>query len=96
MTQSFNAFGIIIISLILNDTRLLHLLTGCRIEADQGTVVYIKESKETGFERHVIGLTESLDFYDPESVIEGIYFAGVHLEQATEAEAERLTPPKDK
>ena len=96
MTQSFNAFGIIITSLILNGTRLLHLLTGCRIEADQGTVVYIKESKETGFERHVIGLTESLDFYDPESVIEGIYFAGVHLEQATEAEAERLTPPKDK
>ena len=79
MIQSFNAFGIIIISLILNDTRLLHLLTGCRI-----------------FERHVIGPTESLDFYDPESVIEGIYFAGVHLEQATEAEAERLTPPKDK
>ena len=58
--------------------------------------MYIKESKEQGFERHVIGPTESLDFYDPESIIEGIYFAGVHLEPATEAEAERLTPPEGK
>lgn len=96
MIHYFNAFGIIIISLILIGTRPLLRLTGCRIEADEGTVVYIKESKEQGFERHVIGPTESLDFYDPESVIEGIYFAGIHLEKANEDEVSRFTPPTNK
>lgn len=71
-------------------------INGLRVEANPGTVVYVKESGEKGFERHIIGDTCSLDFWDPETVIEGIYFAGIHLEEATPAEAERDNPPDNR
>lgn len=67
-----------------------------KVEADPGTVVYIKEEQDTDFERHVIGPTCTLDFGDEESIIEGVYFSGMHFEQATAAESERDNIPDNK
>ena len=66
------------------------------VEADPGTVVYVKESEETDFQRHVIGETARLDFNNEDETIEGIYFAGIHFEPATEAELERDNVPWNK
>jgi len=71
-------------------------LNKIKIEADPGTVVYIKESKDSDFERHVIGPSCTLDFSDDESEIQGIYFMGIHLEEATEAEKQRDDIPDNK
>ena len=49
-----------------------------KIEAEPGTVVYVKESQDDDFERHIIGETCTLDFSDEDSLIEGMYFAGMH------------------
>lgn len=71
-------------------------LNGIKVEADPGTVVYIKENKENAFQRHVIGETCTLAFEDPESIIEGIYFSGLHLEEANENERQRDNIPSNK
>lgn len=71
-------------------------LNKIKVEAEPGTVVYIKEAQDDSFERHVIGPTCTLDFSDDESLIEGVYFAGVHLEPATAAEQERDNIPDNK
>ena len=71
-------------------------LDGVKIEANPGTVVYVKESADTDFERHVIGPTHTLALDAEDSAIEGLYFAGVHLEPATAAEQERETLPDNK
>ena len=71
-------------------------LDGVKIEAEPGTVVYVKESADTEFERHVIGPTHTLALDAEDSAIEGLYFAGVHLEPATSAEQERETIPNNK
>ena len=71
-------------------------LDGVKIEAEPGTVVYIKESNDTEFERHIIGPTHTLNFDAKDSAIEGLYFSGVHLEPATSAEQERDNLPNDK
>lgn len=71
-------------------------LDGVKIEAEPGTVVFVKESADTEFERHVIGPTHTLNFDAKDSSIEGLYFAGIHLEPATEAEQERETLPNNK
>ncbi len=71
-------------------------LNKIKIEADPGTVVYIKESQDSDFERHVIGPSCTLDFSDEESEIQGIYFMGVHLEEATDAEQQRDDIPDNK
>ena len=67
-----------------------------RIEADEGTVAYIREEDEEDYQRHVIGPTESLDFYDPESVISGMYFYGRHFAEASESELARNSLPINK
>lgn len=67
-----------------------------KIEADPGTVVYVREKQDTSFQRHVIGPTSTLDFGDEDSLIEGVYFSGIHLEEATAAEKERDTLPDNK
>ena len=56
-------------------------LNALKIEADEGTIVYIKKSNEDNYERFIIGNTELLEFYDNESVIENFYFAGMYLEE---------------
>lgn len=66
------------------------------IEADPGTVVYVREFRETDFDRHIIGETCRLDFNDEDTLIEGIYFAGTHLEPATEQESKRAMIPHNK
>ena len=71
-------------------------LDSVEIDAEPGTVVYIKESADADFERHVIGPTYTLSLNSEDSVIEGLYFAGVHLEPATAAEQERETLPNNK
>lgn len=71
-------------------------LDGIKIEAEPGTVVYIKESGDTDFERHVIGPTHTLSLNTKDSTIEGLYFAGRHFELATAAEQERETLPDNK
>lgn len=71
-------------------------LDSVKIEAEPGTVIYIKESNDMDFERHVIGPTHTLIFDTKDSAIEGLYFAGVHLEPATAAEQERDMLPNNK
>lgn len=71
-------------------------IDGSRIQANPGTVVYVREEAENLADRHIIGNTESLDFFDPDSVIGDIYFTGVHFEQATDYELDRDLLPEGK
>ena len=56
-------------------------VNGIRITAAPGTTVYVRESRDTGLERHVIGSTGILEFYDQFTNIQGLYFSGMHLDQ---------------
>ena len=71
-------------------------ITEISIEANPGTVVYVAETKEMDLERHVIGDTCRLDFSDKDSGIIGLYFAGVHFEEATDYEKIRDELPDHK
>lgn len=71
-------------------------VNGIKIEANPGTVVWVKESKDTDLERHVINENGSLQIYDEDSVIEGLYFSGYHLEPATEVELQGEQVPYNK
>ena len=79
-----------------NYQQMMLSLDGIKIEAEPGTVVYVKESADTDFERHTIGLTHTLSLDAEDSAIEGLYFAGVHLEPATATEQEREIVPNNK
>ena len=79
-----------------NYQQMMLSLDGVKIEAEPGTVVFVKESADTDFERHVIGPTHTLALDAEDSAIEGLYFAGMHLEPATAAEQERETLPDNK
>lgn len=79
-----------------NYQQMMLSLDGVKIEAEPGTVIYVKESADTNFERHVIGPTHTLALDAEDSAIEGLYFAGIHLEPATTAEQERETLPDNK
>lgn len=79
-----------------NYQQMMLSLDGVKIEAEPGTVVFVKESADTDFERHVIGPTHTLAIDAEDSAIEGLYFAGIHLEPATAAEQERETLPNNK
>ena len=79
-----------------NYQQVLLSLDGVKIEAEPGTVVYVKESLDNDFERHVIGPTHTLAIDTKDSVIDGLYFSGVHLEPATQAEQEREIIPNNK
>ena len=57
--------------------RLLNL-TNIQIEGAPGAVVYIKDSKDSDFNRHVLE-NGYLQLRDNETAIEGIYFCGIHL-----------------
>ena len=74
----------------------LTVVNGIRVEADEGTIVYVKEEGEAEYQKHIIGPTESLDFYDPDSVINGMYFYGKHFSIANEWDLERNTLPLNK
>ena len=79
-----------------NYQQMMLSLDGVKIEAEPDTVVYVKESADTDFERHTIGPTHTLALDAEDSAIEGLYFAGIHLEPATTAEQERETLPDNK
>ena len=79
-----------------NYQQMMLSLDGVKVEAEPGTVIYFKESADTDFERHVIGPTHTLVLDAEDSAIEGLYFAGIHLEPATAAEQERETLPNNK
>ena len=79
-----------------NYQQMMLSLDRVKIEAEPGTVVFVKESADTNFERHVIGPTHTLALDAEDSAIEGLYFAGIHLEPATAAEQERETLPNNK
>ena len=79
-----------------NYQQMMLSLDGVKIEAEPGTVVFVKESADTDFERHVIGPTHTLALDAEDSAIEGLYFAGIHLEPATAAEQEREILPNNK
>lgn len=68
----------------------LNAINGIRVEADEGTIISIKEVGEEYDQEHIIGPTRSLDFWDPKtSVIERILFKGVHIVKATDYESQR-------
>lgn len=79
-----------------NYQQMMLSLDGIKVEAEPGTVVFVKESTDTDFERHVIGPTHTLALDAKDSAIEGLYFAGIHLEPATAAEQEREIIPSNK
>ena len=79
-----------------NYQQMMLSLDGVKIEAEPGTVIFVKESADTDFERHVIGPTHTLALDAEDSAIEGLYFAGIHLEPATAADQEREILPNNK
>jgi hypothetical protein len=56
------------------------------IEAEPGTVLYIKDSYDDNYYRHVIGDTGVLSFYDDEAVVTDFYFNGIHLDDLSDYE----------
>ena len=55
--------------------------------------MYVKESRDTDFERHVIGPTCVLDFYSEKANVLDLYFTGIHFELANDYEILRDTVP---
>ena len=66
-----------------NDTesQSLSWLNVLRIEADEGTVVYIQEQGEEAFDRHIIGPTCTFNLSNEENQIQNFYFSGIHLNE---------------
>lgn len=54
-------------------------LNGLRFTAKPNTVIYIKEKQDSDLQRHVIGESEILQFYDTDTSIDTFYFSGVHF-----------------
>ena len=71
-------------------------VNGVRITAAPGTTVYVRQSRDTGLERHVIGDTGMLEFYDEFTNVEGLYFAGTHLEEAHQEYNQNNVIPPDR
>ena len=71
-------------------------INSVKIEANPGTVVWIKESNNTDLERYVINENNSLQIYDDNSVIEGLYFCGYHLEPANDLDKQGESLPENK
>lgn len=64
-------------------------LNAVKIEAEVGTIVYIKENGENNFDKHIIGDTCILEVNNDNSFITGLYFAGIHFLPASETDLER-------
>jgi len=63
------------------------------VESSPGAVVYVKDSFDDDYYRHVVGPTGILDFYDDEATISAFYFCGMHLNPMTDET--RLEPEDD-
>ena len=60
-----------------------------RIEAEPGTICYIKETTEGEYQKHIIGDTCELTLIDKVMTIDDIRVVGIHLDEATNEDAER-------
>lgn len=49
------------------------------IEGVPGTVIYVRDSFDEDFFKHELGSTGVLEFYDPDAVVNGLYFGGIQL-----------------
>ena len=49
------------------------------IEAEPGTIVYVKDSFDEDYFKHELGPTGVLRFYDEDATLVGFYFAGMQL-----------------
>ena len=58
-------------------------VTDIRLEGPPGAVVYVKDSRDTDFNRHVLQ-NGFLQLRDDDINIEGFYFCGVHLKQCSD------------
>lgn len=58
-------------------------VTGIQVEGQPGAVIYVKDSKDTDLNRHVLE-NGYLQLRDNEVTIEGLYFCGVHLIECTD------------
>ena len=58
-------------------------VTGIQVEGQPGAVVYVKDSKDTDLNRHVLE-NGYLQLRDNEATIEGLYFCGVHLTECAD------------
>ena len=55
---------------------------GIRIQANPGTTFFIKQMQDSNVEKHIVGATGLLEFYDENTNIQGIYFVGPNLRPA--------------
>ena len=58
-------------------------VTSIQVESQPGAVVYVKDSRDTDLNRHVLE-NGYLQLRDNEVTIEGLYFCGVHLIECTD------------
>lgn len=58
-------------------------VTDIRVEGQPSAVIYVKDSKDTALNRHVLE-NGYLQLRDSEATIEGLYFCGVHLTKCTD------------
>lgn len=65
-------------------------VNGVSIEAEPGTVVYVKDSSDTDLNRHIIGETGFLELYDDDATIEGLYFCGIHMTETEDIDRDEL------
>ena len=65
-------------------------VNGVSIEAESGTVVYVKDSSDTDLNRHVIEETGFLELYDDDATIEGLYFCGIHMTETRDTDRDEL------
>lgn len=60
------------------------------LEAIPGTIVYIKDSFDDTYYRHLIGPTGILELYDEDTTISQFYFSGVHLYEVTDTDYNKV------
>ncbi len=53
-------------------------VTDIKLEGLPGTVVYVKDSQDTKFQRHILA-NGQLQLREDETTIEGLYFCGIHM-----------------
>ena len=58
-------------------------VTDIRVEGQPGTVIYVKDSKDTDLNRHVLE-NGYLQLKDSEATIKGLYFCGIHLTECAD------------
>jgi hypothetical protein len=59
--------------------QLLTSIDEMTVEAEPGTVIYVKDSFDEDYFKHEVGPSGVLSFYDDEASISGFYFAGMQL-----------------